>query len=428
MPYRAVATACFLTVTSACAGCSADSQVSSDLNPGLHTGGSPGDASSGGSGGSAAAGGSGGSASSTTGGSAGEATGGTAGDDAGGSADDGGSNTGGTGGSNTGGTGGSNTGGTGGNNTGGTGGSNTGGSSGDAGSAVPCTTDAECANGTSCQVVVDDTSTSLVLRCMPLAGANGKGIACASNADCRSGTCLYGYCATPCSTSADCSQAGTCRAELVSVGGLSASFPMCAVLPCTSSTQCDPGEVCSDIRLINGAYAAYCKQANQGASPVGAPCSSAADCASALCPPWLGTCTAVCSGDADCGGNLACVDVYGNGTSVVQGCAIGCDQSSDCTTPAVCQIATDSAGNEHQFVCGTGYGTDPVGADCSTANHCASGLCLQNYVNGQLVSQLCTAPCIHGAADCPSGYQVCEEVNMLVPDGSGSQLLSLCNQ
>ncbi len=240
--------------------------------------------------------------------------------------------------------------------------------------------------------------------------------------------CLYGYCATPCSTSADCSQAGTCRAETVSVGGLSATFPMCVVVPCTTSTQCDPGEVCSDIRLINGTYAAYCKQANQGASPVGAPCSSAADCASALCPPWLGTCTAVCSADADCGGNLVCVDVYGNGSSVVQGCAIGCDQNSDCTTPAVCQIATDTAGNEHQFVCGTGYGTDPVGADCSTDNHCASGLCLQNFVNGQLVSQICTAPCVNGAADCPSGYQVCDEVNMTVPDGNGSQLLSLCNQ
>ncbi len=62
-----------------------------------------------------------------------------------------------------------------------------------------------------------------------------------------------------------------------------------------------------------------------------------------------------------------------------------------------------------------------------TTQNCASGLCLSNMVNGQVVDAICTAPCVTGA-DCPVGFQVCADVTMSTPSGAGSQVLHLCNR
>jgi hypothetical protein len=399
------------------AGCGT-SEVTTDSNPGLGgSGGHSGDASVDGASASAGAAGTGGS----TGGSGG---------DSGAAGSSGAGGSGGTSGSD-GGTGGSG-GGSGG--TGGTGGSG-GGSGGTAGSGgtggtigQPCATDNECASGTTCQVLPNASQTALELKCAPLVGPSGTGASCTQPSDCRSGLCIQGKCSAPCATPLDCTQAGTCRTETVTVGALSGSFDLCVVAPCGNTAACDPGEVCSQLQSEGGNLVAYCRQANAGGAALGTACAADGACASLSCPTWLGFCTEVCSGSADCiaASPQACVDIFNNGSSVVAGCAPSCQRTADCPTGNACMIATDSASNLHRFICGPGWGSDPVGTSCQGTNECASGLCLQNYTNGQLVDAICTAPCTTGA-DCPTGYQVCADVQMTTPSGSGTQTIRMCN-
>jgi len=251
---------------------------------------------------------------------------------------------------------------------------------------------------------------------------------CVTDADCRSGQCIADRCSTPCVDSFDCTQAGTCRPENITESGLSGTFDMCVVEPCGSTAVCDSGEYCSELRDESGVLVPYCRQGNAGGDPIGEACSSNASCASLNCPSWLGFCTEVCSGDADCvaANEQACVDVFDNGSSTLSGCAPACDQAADCPSGSTCMIANDSISDLHRFICGPGHGTDPVGSDCMTTNECQSGLCLQNYTSGQLQDAICTVPCVTGA-DCPPGYQVCTDLTMNTPSGSGTQLIRVCN-
>jgi hypothetical protein len=362
---------------------------------------------------------------STPDGSAGTAgTGGTGGGAAGTSGSAGAAGgTGGTGGGGTGGTGG--TGGA----TGGTAGATGGTGGGTTGSGDPCVSDSECISGTTCQVLPNPSQSALELRCAPILGPNGTGVACSQNSDCRAGQCLHGKCSAPCTTYDDCTQAGTCQSETITVGTLSGSFDMCVVLPCPNTAACDPGEYCTELMQEGQLLVPYCRQGNAGGDPTGTFCSSGASCASLSCPNWLGFCTEVCSTDSDCVATTkqACVDVFNNGSSVVAACAPACAKVSECPTGTTCMIARDSANNKNRFICGPGWGTDPVGTNCMVENKCASGLCIQNYANGQIVDAICTAPCVTGA-DCPSGYQVCTDVQMNTPSGTGTQTIRMCNR
>jgi len=315
--------------------------------------------------------------------------------------------------------------------TGGAAGNASGGSAGngpDGGTDVPCTSDAQCAAGTSCQVAPNASNTALELRCLPLAGANGNGYPCTGGSECRAGLCLAGYCSNPCSSDADCTQAGSCSDQTIQVGGLSGSFQVCLVAPCTSSSQCDPGEVCSDIKSSGNKIDAFCRQKQSAGAQMGAACQAAGDCVSQLCPARLLVCTEACGGDSDCAASAGaiCVDAYNAGTDYVQTCAPGCTKASECPATKACAIVSDTAGDRTRFTCQVPWGTDATGADCSQQVNCASGLCLTNYLNGQKVDSICTQPCVT-AADCPAGFTVCAEVQMPTPSGQGTQIIRACN-
>ncbi|HNS98610.1 MAG TPA: hypothetical protein PKL73_16775 [Polyangiaceae bacterium] len=306
---------------------------------------------------------------------------------------------------------------------------NAGGSGGTGGaSGQPCTTHDDCPSGNTCQILLDTNQSALEKRCAPLAGPNGTGISCTQSSDCQSGLCIHQRCSAPCSDFHDCTQAGTCKKEMVTLGGIADSFDLCVVLPCANSQACDPGEVCSELQNEGNQLVAYCRQTNAGGSELGSPCTSDGQCASLSCPSWLGFCTEVCSSPMDCDSTSpqACVDVFNNGASIVAACAPSCKRDADCSAGHVCKIATDSASNLHRFICGPGWGSDQVGVSCQTSNSCASGMCLRNYTNGQLVDAICSAPCNTGA-DCPVGYQVCVDVEMSTPSGGGKQTVRMCN-
>lgn len=316
--------------------------------------------------------------------------------------------------------------------TGGTAGNASGGSAGtagaDGGTDVPCTSDAQCQAGTSCQISPNASNTALEMRCRPLAGVNGSGYPCTDSSQCRAGLCLSGYCSNPCLSNADCTQAGSCSNQTIHIGALSGDFHVCVVAPCTSSSQCDPGEVCSEIKSSAGQMDAFCRQKQGAGALLGGACQTSADCVSQLCPDGLLICTEVCNGDLDCAASpgAICVDVYRTSTDYVQACVPGCSRASDCPSGKACAIDSDSAGDRVRFTCQVPGGPDTTGADCSQQNKCATSLCLTNYLNGQKVDSICTQPCVT-AADCPAGFTVCAELQMPTPSGLGTQIIRACN-
>ncbi|MBI5548050.1 MAG: hypothetical protein HY901_29570 [Deltaproteobacteria bacterium] len=297
---------------------------------------------------------------------------------------------------------------------------------GDAGTVeAPCTTDAACRAGASCQVVLSSDQSDLELRCAPLVGAVASGGSCTDGAECKSGLCLDGFCSSPCLGAGDCTPAAHCEPRPVTIGSLTESFSLCLVAPCASSQGCDPGEICSDVRQGGGGVESFCRRPHAGGSALGEACQSSATCESLLCP-YFQVCSEVCSSDLDCSGIASgiCVDTFFSSSSVVQACAVGCSRSADCPLGA-CVFASDSVGDRVRFTCAPPHGADATGADCSTANHCAAGMCLSNYFNGQKVDSICTQPCIT-AADCPAGYGVCADVTVSHSSG-GTQIIQLCN-
>ncbi len=298
----------------------------------------------------------------------------------------------------------------------------------DAGSAVPCTTDAQCPGGSSCQITLNEAGTALELRCLPLAGANGNGYPCTDSSQCRSGLCLQGFCSNPCASSADCTQAGACLPQTLQIGSASGSFQVCVVAPCSSSSQCETGEVCSDIVSTTNTIDAFCQQKQATGGALGSACQGAADCLSQLCPTWVQVCTEVCAGDVDCAASpgAVCVDSYRAGSDYVQTCVPGCSAASQCPSGKACAISSDSAGDRYRFACEAPRGPDPTGADCSNTVECASGFCLTNYLNNQPVDSICTQPCVT-SADCPAGFGNCVDVQMSTPSGNGKQFVRVCN-
>lgn len=298
---------------------------------------------------------------------------------------------------------------------------------GDAGLDVPCTSDAQCPGGTSCQIAPNSSNTALELRCRPLAGNNSNGYPCTDNSQCRAGLCLAGYCSGPCGSSADCTQAGACSTQTIQVGSLSGSFQVCFVAPCTSTPQCESAEVCSDIKQSGDKIDAFCRQKGSGL-PLGSACQSAADCASQLCPDSFLVCTEACGSDSDCAASAGaiCVDSYRTASDYVQTCAPGCSKTSDCPASKACAVDRDTAGDRTRFTCQVPTGTDVAGADCSQQVNCVSGFCLTNYLDGQKVDSICTVPCVT-AADCPAGLTTCAEVQMSTPSGQGTQIVRACN-
>jgi hypothetical protein len=115
------------------------------------------------------------------------------------------------------------------------------------------------------------------------------------------------------------------------------------------------------------------------------------------------------------------------GLPSLEACAPGCSRDADCTAAGTtCVFTIDTDGNQNVFSCAPPFGPSATGTDCATQDTCASGVCLSNYSDGQLTDQICTQPCVT-SADCPAAYPACVDMETTTPDGSGSQLLSVCD-
>lgn len=211
-----------------------------------------------------------------------------------------------------------------------------------------------------------------------------------------------------CPTSCDGAQA--CSASQL-VGSASLCTARCTTVPIT---QCISGDGCCP----NG-----CSRPGDsdcaGASPVGGPCGSDAQCGSGLCidetsSGWKGGyCTAACANDSDCDSGTHCYGAAGGRGRCMKSCTsnsqcrsgYGCadsdgDGAKECipladgpgAVGARCERFTDCSGGVFGF-CATesqgfrgGYCTQDCGSHnpCPQGSHCGTpdddgiGICLQN--------------------------------------------------
>jgi hypothetical protein len=142
-------------------------------------------------------------------------------------------------------------------------------------------------------------------------------------------------------------------------------------------------------------------RSSMGGGAMCAPCSTGADCANGIClryPDGGAYCGADCGSSADCAAGDRCVSVSGAGNQCVRGpegsetCAAappGCSSDADCGPTERCNTATRAC--EPRPASG-----GDLGASCSAAADCTSGLCL-----GGSCSQTCNWL---DTASCPAGF------------------------
>lgn len=162
------------------------------------------------------------------------------------------------------------------------------------------------------------TALVLVLGGCPSSGG-GVGETCETADECRDDLqCLQMVCSPACDSHAECGDGfvcggdGQCSQVVSSIGDA-----------CEREIDCGPGQSCV-LDLFDadsdGQLAASCQSANPGAV-TGSPCTTDGDCRNGTCS--LGKCTDLCVGDADCPGELACVEMQrllANSTPTFTGC------------------------------------------------------------------------------------------------------------
>ncbi len=254
---------------------------------------------------------------------------------------------------------------------------------------TPCTANAQCPSGQTCQLFSGKTYGA----CAAAPGGGGGGTktpdggSCTSSSQCSSalcvgsggsGTCVGDCTSKPCATGfacvalsngkGGCFPAGSkalgeaCSDDLDCAGGLCMADGgkyICSQ-PCSGSKPCPSGYGCF---AVSGGSACFPEQAKAG---IGAACQGSSDCVSNLCVSSAtgATCSQACSKDSQCGVGYACASLKGGGGACVK---LGDGVSgSPCDSPYDCQSA-QCVNFGKGYVCGTPC-TGQV--DCACGEEC----------------------------------------------------------
>lgn len=335
-----------------------------------------------------------------------------------------------------------------------------------------CTSNDGCQTGLVCAVVPNTAGTALEAACIPGAGRVSTGVPCSSDDQCASRVCINNTCAAPCTTGNQCAASQTCVSSTVSRGGLSGTFDLCETPPeqqCTSSGSCADGvRVCGDLRNNNGQIEAFCRfpSTDPAAKQLGDACTTNSECREGVCLATSGECSVACAQDADCSAAAGqiCADLVGSSTFGL--CTTGCTDDASCGAGRVCTIRSDSRQNQLDQICLTADTSKAaLGAACSSANDCISGVCLSTLLYDGSTSCTSDAQCTGGrvcrcpvdnpgcttgkqcaevtdrctricddSADCSGGaagnqLTTCSpDIYVTLPNGTSTQQVSACSQ
>lgn len=322
----------------------------------------------------------------------------------------------------------------------------------------PCTSDAECTNGTRCKIssnpkicvqCLEDSdcarsrlrgSSAKVCRdnvctnptgscssnsdCGSLVCSNGTCTGCTSNNQCASGqTCntSTGSCGSggQCSTAADCGgvacQNGKCEnctndSQCTTTSGKGVCDPntgKCGPVQCTTANDCKAGESCyqpgrcgpciADNECRSGEYCYIAPNDTTGWCYAG---SSGSCTTNAQCPADLvcynKQCT-TCIESKECDQGETC--------SWTGRCIGGNGSSGGCTSNSQCAYNQTCVNKVCATNPNTGGGSGSFGTKCTNTSQCAYGLTCAGL---SYDTSVCTAVCVGsgngGNDDCPSGY------------------------
>jgi hypothetical protein len=258
-----------------------------------------------------------------------------------------------------------------------------------------CQNDADCTEGRTCGLVVDDTGTAWSPRCLvPLSCAAASGETCDPEAGdrCVTGICTReGYCSPVCAADYDCPEGFLCDQLL---------------LPLPSGDDA-PFRGCAPEDLVKGEVGEACPNGD-------------ADCKSGLClvdepegpHPF---CSRECTpGAAECPDGFDCRQSPVDQRNLCQPSLAGgaCGNDQDCATGEICTLDP---------LLGTTLCDQPLpggaqpGEPCSIVIECANDLCLQQG--------FCGAMCVD-PADCPADF-ICDYLEV-IQSGGGSAFAKVC--
>jgi hypothetical protein len=230
-------------------------------------------------------------------------------------------------------------------------------------STTPCSSDGDCASGTTCTT-------------------HGCVDTCKSDKDCAKGTiCTGGQCLPPgddagapveCSVNSDCGVGKECKDHSCTACG-SGSEGAC---PCTTASDCAKGQEC---------YESACVTCGGTSGPC--PCATSKDCATGdtcvagSCEPSSTLCkfSSQCpSGDVCDDGQ--CIPTCSAGSSPGSACVGGatCSTKGVCVPPpgTTCKSSTDCKGADPFCVAGTCTSACTMDSQCPTGDYCDQGACV----------------------------------------------------
>jgi hypothetical protein len=191
--------------------------------------------------------------------------------------------------------------------------------------------------------------------------------------------CTDGGILCSCTSASACSTATPICAQLADVGSDLGYADFCTQ-PCCTSANCPAGSVC----FSGGAGGSYCvdpawlgRSSMLGSATGGTSCSSGGQCRSGLCD-----------------GAGKCADT----------CCSFAESAAECASGSQCSFGTfpgsGSADKHFAAWCGPPGGADQGGAQCSSSDQCAGGLCYTD--TGGEYPPYCVQPC-STSAECGSG-------------------------
>ncbi len=258
-----------------------------------------------------------------------------------------------------------------------------------------CTTDADCADGFTCQTA------GTAKECVAAGTGGTNGSTCAGASDCTSGFCVEGVCCES-SCGGECQTCGLsssrgrcvakaggtiCNSDYVCDGQTGTCPSSCTnVAQCTSARDCVSGS-CVDINECG--LGASCASNNTCTDTPGSwECSCATGYTGAPVTGGPATCTDVdeCASSPDCGPLAVCANIPGtyecrcpSGTfgATATGGPTSCSTVDRCTLPGMCgaNATCASTATSYSCTCNAGYsGAVTMGgpATCTDTDECST--------------------------------------------------------